>query len=128
MATIGCALALSNPTHEKPNPNPLPSVTTSVFSSEQYDPRSKSELSARYPVTRADKTEGGSKLIFPLVLVGEAELEERVPIIGDFMQRSFDAGVDGVILWQYVHQGYCGELDYIQSERPRLGSASVFLG
>ena len=80
MVTIGCALALSNPTHEKPNPDPLPSVATSVssvFSSEQYDPGSKSELSARYPVTRANKTEDGSKLIFPLVLVGEAELVEK---------------------------------------------------
>ena len=80
---IGCALALSNPTHEKPNPNPLPSLATSVSSvssSEQYDPNSKSELSARYPVTRADKTEGGSRLIFPLVLVGEADLVEEEKI------------------------------------------------
>lgn len=80
LATIGCVLALSNPTHEKPNPNPLLSLTTSVFSSEQYDPRSKSELSARYPVTRADETEDGSRLIFPLVLVGEAELIEEEKI------------------------------------------------
>jgi hypothetical protein len=43
-------------------------------------------------------------------------LEERAPIIEEFMQRSFDAGVDGIILWQYIHQGYCGELDYNQSD------------
>ena len=39
-----------------------------------------------------------------------------MPIIEDFMERSFDEGVDGVILWQYIHQGYCGELDYDQSD------------
>jgi hypothetical protein len=43
-------------------------------------------------------------------------LEKRVPIIEDFMQRSFEAGVDGIILWQYIHQGYPGELDYDQSD------------
>jgi hypothetical protein len=43
-------------------------------------------------------------------------LEERAPLIEEFMQRSFDAGVDGIILWQYIHQGYCGELDYNQSD------------
>jgi len=32
------------------------------------------------------------------------------------MQRSFEAGVDGMILWQYIHQGYCGELDYNQGD------------
>jgi hypothetical protein len=43
-------------------------------------------------------------------------LQERSPIIEDFMQRSFEAGVDGIILWQYIHEGYCGELDYGQSD------------
>jgi aromatic ring-cleaving dioxygenase len=43
-------------------------------------------------------------------------LEERVATIEDFMKRSFDAGVDGIILWQYIHQGYCGELDYNQED------------
>ncbi len=49
-------------------------------------------------------------------LIRPGILEERVPIIEDFMQRSFEAGVDGIILWQYIHQGYCGELDYNQSD------------
>ena len=49
-------------------------------------------------------------------LIRPGILEERSPIIEDFMQRSFDAGVDGIILWQYIHQGYCGELDYDQSD------------
>lgn len=49
-------------------------------------------------------------------LLHEGILEERAPIIEDFMQRSFEAGVDGIILWQYTHQGYCGELDYNQSD------------
>jgi hypothetical protein len=49
-------------------------------------------------------------------LLHKGILEERAPIIEDFMQRSFDAGVDGIILWQYIHQGYCGELDYNQSD------------
>ena len=43
-------------------------------------------------------------------------LEERVDTIEDFMSKSFDAGVDGIILWQYIHEGYCGELDYDQSD------------
>ena len=43
-------------------------------------------------------------------------LEERVDTIEDFMSKSFDAGVDGIILWQYIHQGYCGELDYSQGD------------
>jgi hypothetical protein len=49
-------------------------------------------------------------------LLHKGILEERSPIIEDFMQRSFDEGVDGIILWQYIHQGYCGELDYNQSD------------
>jgi len=49
-------------------------------------------------------------------LLYEGILEERVPIIEEFMQRSFDAGVDGIILWQYIHEGYCGELDYDQKD------------
>ena len=49
-------------------------------------------------------------------LLYKGVLEERAPIIEDFMQRSFDAGVDGIILWQYIHQGYCGELDYDRSD------------
>jgi hypothetical protein len=49
-------------------------------------------------------------------LLHKGILEERAPIIEDFMQRSFEAGVDGVILWQYIHQGYCGELDYNQGD------------
>jgi len=43
-------------------------------------------------------------------------LQERVVTIEEFMQRSFEAGVDGIILWQYIHQGYCGELDYNQAD------------
>ena len=49
-------------------------------------------------------------------LIRPGILEERVPIIEDFIERSFEAGVDGIILWQYIHQGYCGELDYDQSD------------
>ena len=49
-------------------------------------------------------------------LLHEGILEERTPIIEDYMQRSFGEGVDGIILWQYIHQGYCGELDYDQSD------------
>jgi len=49
-------------------------------------------------------------------LIRPGILEKRAPIIEDFMQRSFEAGVDGIILWQYIHQGYCGELDYDQSD------------
>ena len=49
-------------------------------------------------------------------LLHEGILEERSPLIEEFMQRSFDEGVDGIILWQYIHQGYCGELDYDQSD------------
>lgn len=49
-------------------------------------------------------------------LLHKGILEERAPIIEEFMQRSFDEGVDGIILWQYIHQGYCGELDYDQSD------------
>jgi len=49
-------------------------------------------------------------------LIRPGILEERSPIIEEYMQRSFDEGVDGVILWQYIHQGYCGELDYNQSD------------
>jgi len=49
-------------------------------------------------------------------LLHEGILEERSPLIEEFMQRSFDAGVDGIILWQYIHEGYCGELDYDQSD------------
>jgi hypothetical protein len=43
-------------------------------------------------------------------------LEERAPVVQEYMQRSFDEGVDGVILWQYIHQGYPGELDYDQRD------------
>lgn len=43
-------------------------------------------------------------------------LEERAATIEDFIKRSFDAGVDGIIFWQYIHQGYCGELDYDQRD------------
>jgi hypothetical protein len=49
-------------------------------------------------------------------LLHEGILEERAPIIEDLMQRSFDAGVDGIILWQYIYEGYCGELDYGQGD------------
>lgn len=49
-------------------------------------------------------------------LLREGILEERVDTIEEFMQRSFDAGVDGIILWQYIYQGYCGELDYDQGD------------
>ena len=49
-------------------------------------------------------------------LLHKGILEERTPVIEDFMQRSFEAGVDGIILWQYIHQGYCGELDYDQRD------------
>jgi hypothetical protein len=49
-------------------------------------------------------------------LLHEGILEERVDTIEEFMQRSFDAGVDGIILWQYIHEGYCGELDYNQED------------
>ncbi len=49
-------------------------------------------------------------------LLHKGILEERSPLIEEFMQRSFEAGVDGIILWQYIHQGYCGELDYNQSD------------
>ncbi len=49
-------------------------------------------------------------------LLHEGILEERVPIIKELMQRSFEAGVDGMILWQYIDQGYCGELDYNQGD------------
>jgi hypothetical protein len=49
-------------------------------------------------------------------LLHEGILEERVDTVEDFMQRSFDAGVDGIILWQYIHEGYCGELDYDQGD------------
>jgi hypothetical protein len=49
-------------------------------------------------------------------LIREGILGERVATIEDFMKRSFDAGVDGIILWQYIHQGYCGELDYDQND------------
>jgi hypothetical protein len=49
-------------------------------------------------------------------LLHKGILEERAPIIEDLMQRSFDAGVDGIILWQYIHEGYCGELDYAQGD------------
>ena len=49
-------------------------------------------------------------------LIRPGILEERTPIIEEYMQRSFETGVDGVILWQYIHQGYCGELDYDQSD------------
>jgi hypothetical protein len=49
-------------------------------------------------------------------LLHKGILEERAPIIEEFMQQSFEAGVDGIILWQYIHQGYCGELDYDQGD------------
>jgi hypothetical protein len=49
-------------------------------------------------------------------LIRQGILEDRVDTIEDFMQRSFDEGVDGIILWQYIHQGYCGELDYNQAD------------
>ena len=49
-------------------------------------------------------------------LIRPGILEERVTTLEEFMQRSFDEGVDGVILWQYIHEGYCGELDYDQSD------------
>ncbi len=49
-------------------------------------------------------------------LLRKGILKERSPIIEDFMQRSFDEGVDGIILWQYIYEGYCGELDYAQGD------------
>ncbi len=49
-------------------------------------------------------------------LLRKGVLEERVTTLQEFMQRSFEAGVDGIILWQYTHQGYPGELDYKQSD------------
>lgn len=49
-------------------------------------------------------------------LLHEGILEERIDDIEDFMSKSFDAGVDGIILWQYIYEGYCGELDYDQED------------
>jgi hypothetical protein len=49
-------------------------------------------------------------------LIRQGILEDRVDTIEDFMQRSFDEGVDGIILWQYIYEGYCGELDYAQGD------------
>ena len=49
-------------------------------------------------------------------LLRKGILQERVTTLEEFMQRSFDAGVDGIILWQYTHQGYPGELDYDQND------------
>jgi len=49
-------------------------------------------------------------------LLHKGILEERSPLIEEFMQQSFDEGVDGIVLWQYIHEGYCGELDYDQSD------------
>jgi hypothetical protein len=93
MATIGCTLVLSDPTHEKPNPSPLPSAS----SSEQYDPRSKSELSVSYPITRTDKTEGGSKLIFPLIQVGDVEWAEKEKVFLPLFTKSGALCVDRVV-------------------------------
>jgi hypothetical protein len=63
-------------------------------------------------------------------LLHKGILEERVTTLEEYMQRSFEAGVDGIILWQYIHEGYCGELDYDQSDPvwEVLGAFSQELG
>ena len=46
----------------------------------QCDPRGKCELSEKCPVTQAGKTKDGSRLIFPLVLLGEVEPAKKEKI------------------------------------------------